>query len=245
MNTMKILSALAALSLSSCVSLTPPPLEKEAWADMGEGTSSYGFGSGWAFYGAEIQAAGTGGVLAGESGTDNTDLAPRYGGALKVNHFFTDDISVGLIAELRAFEADPISPLTATLTADPFETIHLLLSGRYWFDARGEDNRLKPFIGADIGYIPGVDFGSVRVDYPTFPSEYVDIEADGYYSAAAVVGASYLWNDHMSVDFGAFYEFPLTAGETELTFPNLGDATSRVEVAPEGLICFFGLTFYL
>ncbi len=241
----KILSALAALSLASCINLTPPPLEKEAWSDMGEGTSSYGVSSGWAFYGAEVQAAGTGGVLAGESGVDDTDLAPRYGGAFKVNHFFTDDISVGLVAELRSFEADPIAPLSATLTADPFETMHFLISGRYWLDPRGKENRMRPFVGMDLSYIPGVDFGSVRVDYPTFPTEYVDIDADGYYSASAVVGASYLWNDHMSVDFGAFYEFPLTAGGTELTFPNLGGATAEVEVAPEGLICFFGLSFYL
>ena len=41
------------------------------------------------------------------------------GGAFKASHFFTDDFSLGLVAELRSFEADPISPLSATLTPEP------------------------------------------------------------------------------------------------------------------------------
>ena len=243
----KITLAFAALLFASCASMPQPEaLTTEAWSDKGEGTSTYGFSSGWAFYGAEIQAAGTGGVLEGETGTDNTDLAPRYGGAFKASHFFTDDFSLGLVAELRSFEADPISPLSATLTAEPFETYHFLISSRYWLEPRGEENRLRPFIGCDLGYIPGVNFGSVDVSYPDpIPGEKVNIKADGYFNIAPVVGASYLWNDHMSVDMGAFYEFPITAGETELTFPALGGSTSRVEVAPEGLIFFFGLSFYM
>lgn len=241
----KLLPLLTTLILASCVNLTPPPLQREAWAGVGEGTTSYGVSSSWAFYDAEFQAAGTGGVLAGQSGVDTTDLTPRYGAGFKASHYFTDHVSVGLTAEVRSFEAGPVTPLAATLTVDSFETYHLQISGRYWLDPRGDQNRLRPFIGCDIGYVPDVNFGAVRVDYPTFPSEDIQIDSESYYTMAAVIGASYLWNDHMSVDFGAFYEFPLTPGEAEMSFSNLAGATADVEVAPEGIVCFFGLSFYL
>ena len=56
--------------------------------------------------------------------------------------------------------------------------------------------------------------------------------------------ASYLLKDNLSLDIGAFYEWALTPGEATLTLPNLGGAQSDVEVWPEGLILFFGMTYY-
>ena len=127
MITFKNMVLISALFLSSCASnLTDP------WAGIGKGSTTVGTSTGWAFYGAKVEAEGAGGVLAGETGTDDTDLTPNYGAALKVNRFITDDFSLGLVYELRNFDADPIAPLSAELTADAFTTHDFLLSGRYW-----------------------------------------------------------------------------------------------------------------
>ena len=240
----KILLAAALLgSLGACV--TPPTLEHSPWSQIGEGTTTVGVSSGWAFYGADIQAAGTSGVLEGEIGTDNVDLPPVMGGALKMGHFVADNVALGGIVEYRRFAPDPASPLSATLIPDEFDTIHWILTSRYFFEPFGAEDRFKPFVGVDFSYIDEVDFGPVEVDYPgSIPSESIDIKAGSYTTWALVAGASYLWNDHMTVDFGGFYEVTDKAGGTTLTFPNLGGATADVVVEPEGLILFGGVTFY-
>ena len=241
MITFKNMVLTSALFLSSCASdLTDP------WAGIGKGSTTVGTSTGWAFYGAEIEAEGTGGVLAGETGTDDPDLTPNYGAALKVNRFITDDFSLGLVYELRNFDADPIAPLSAELTADAFTTNHFLLSGRYWLSPKGDAGRWKPFVGLDLGYIPEVDFGAVDVNYPgAIPNEDVNIVGSSYWTLGVVAGASYMLKKGLSLDMGAFYEFALTPGEDTLTFPNLGNATADVEVWPEGLVIFGGLTWYL
>lgn len=237
-----LLLASSLLGLGACQA---PALQYPAWSQIGEGTTTVGASTGWAFYSAEMTAAGQTGVLTGETGTDNVDLTPRYGGALKGQYFISDNIALGAIVELRSFEPDPAMPLSAELLADPFDTIHWLATSRYFFEPMGEENRWKPFVGVDYAYINEVDFGSVQVNYPApFPSENINIKAGSYTTIALVGGASYLWNDTASLDFGAFYEWTDKAGEVTLTFPNLGGATADVSVEPEGLILFVGMTFY-
>ncbi len=230
------------LALGSCQA---PALQHPAWSQIGKGTATIGASTGWAFYSADMNAAGQTGVLTGETGTDNVDLTPRYGGALKGQYFVTDNLALGGIVELRSFDPDTASPLSADLVADSFETIHWIATSRYFFEAFGEENRWKPFVGVDYSYINEVDFGEVTVNYPApFPSEKVNIVAGSYTTIALVGGASYLWNDKATVDFGAFYEWTDKAGEVTLTFPNLGGATADVAVEPEGLILFAGVTLY-
>ena len=192
-----------------------------------------------------MSAAGQTGVLTGDTGTDNVDLTPRYGGALKGQYFLTDHFALGGIVELRSFEPDTASPLTADLVADPFDTVHWIGTSRYFFEPYGKDSRWKPFIGVDYSYIDQIDFGSVAVNYPApFPAENVDIVAGSYTTIALVAGTSFLWNDNMSIDMGGFYEWTDKASEVTLTFPNLGGATADVVTEPEGLILFMGATFY-
>ena len=241
MITPKKLALIGALILSSCASNMTDP-----WAGIGAGATTIGTSTGWAFYGAATEAEGTGGVLAGETGTDDTDLTPNYGAALKVNHFITDDFSLGLVYELRNFDADPVAPLSAELTPDAFTTHHFLLSSRYWLKPMGNDGRWKPFVGVDLGYIPEVNFGEVDVNYPgSIPNENVTIVGSSYWTLGLVAGASYMLLEGLSLDMGAFYEFALTPGEDTLVFPNLGNATADVEVWAEGLVLFGGLTWYL
>lgn len=237
-----LLGCAALFALGACQA---PQLQNSPWSQIGEGTNTVGMSSGWAFYSADMSAAGTSGVLAGETGTDNVALPPVVGGALKASHFVADNIALGGIVEYRRFDPDPASPLSATLLADEFDTVHWILTSRYFFEPFGAEDRWKPFVGVDFSYIDEVDFGSVTVDYPApFPDEDVSIKAGAYTTWAFVAGASYLWSDNMTVDFGGFYEVTDKAGETTLTFPNLGGATADVVVEPEGLILFAGLTFY-
>ncbi|MFT6042463.1 MAG: outer membrane protein W [Planctomycetota bacterium] len=235
-------SMTALLSLGACQT---PTLEHPAWSQIGKGSYTVGTSSGWAFYSADMSAAGKTGVLAGDTGTDTVGLTPRYGGALKAQYFLTDNFSLGGIVELRSFEPETASPLSAELEADPFDTIHWIGTSRYFFEPYGKDNRWKPFIGVDYSYIDEIDFGNVTVKYPApFPSEEVNIVGESYTTIALVAGTSFLWHDNISVDMGAFYEWTDRASEVTLTFPNLGGATADVVTEPEGLIFFMGATMY-
>ena len=241
-----ILAAGAVLALTSCQAL-----QDEPWARVRKGTKTVGLSTGWAIYSAEVEAEGKNGVLAPagipETGTDDTDLTARYGGALKTNYYLTDRFSIGGIVEFRSFDADPVSPLTAELEPDTFETLHFLLSARYWPDPIGETRRWRPFVGLDLGYIPNVEFDNVQVTYEAssgLPPETVQLEGEAYWTLAPVVGMSYLLRDNLSLELGGFYEFAFTPSEETLTLANLGGAQADVEVWPEGFIFFAGLTYY-
>lgn len=246
----RLLRSALLLALLGTTGCAIPELQHEPWSQTGKGTHQVGASTGWAFYGAEVHAKGKNGVLkpggVAEVGSDDTDLTPQYGGALKYSYFFTDHISVGGILELRSFEPDPVSPLSATLSTDDFQTTHLLLSGRYWFDPWERNPRFKPFVGVDLGYVPKVEFGDVTVAYPTstgIPNEMINVEGSSFWTLGAVAGASYLYKDNMTLDFGAFYEWTLNASKDTLTFSNLGNSQADVRVDPEGLIFFFGVSF--
>lgn len=239
----RMLALLPLALLASCTTL-----EKEPWADIGKGSHQLGVSTGWAVYQADVLAEGKSGVLKGQAGKDTVDLIPRFGAALKYSYYVTDHLALGGIAELRSFDPDgPIKPLSANLSAHPFETVHLILSSRWWFDPIKQAPRFKPFVGLDVAWVPEVDLGSVTVNYPPgsgIPSEKVKAKGSDYWTIAPVVGASYLLKDWWSLDFGAFYEFPLTQSEETLTFKNLGGAQSDVFVEPQGLIGFVGFSFF-
>jgi hypothetical protein len=245
------LLATLVLALSgACV--TPPELEHEPWSQIGKGTTYFGASSGWAFYGADVSAKGRSGVLAPggvpDTGSDSVDLIPRYGFALKGSHFITDNIALGGIFEYRSFDPDTVQPLSAELAPAPFETMHFLLSSRYFFPPLEEHPRLKPFVGLDIGYIPDVKFDEILVTYPAatgIPRDKVSATGSEYWTIAPVVGGTFLWKDNVTIDFGTFYEFPLTESEDTVAFPNLGGSEATVRVEPEGLILFAGMSFYL
>lgn len=242
-------SMTALLFLGACQA---PTLERPAWSQIGKDTFTVGASSGWAFYSADMTATGqAGGPLAGATGTDSVDLTPRYGGALKASYFLTDNFALGGIVELRSFDPDPASPLTAELVAEPFDTIHWIGTSRYYFEPYGKDDRWKPFVGVDYSYIDEIDFGPVTVNYDGgFPAaEEINIVGESYTTIAFVAGTSFLWQDNISVDMGAFYEWTDKASEVSLNFPNLtalglGDAAADVVTEPEGLILFMGATMY-
>jgi len=228
------------------------PLQHAPWSKVHKGTWNIGASTGWAFYNADVEAEGTSGVLKpggkAQTGSDNTDLTPRYGGALKANYFFADHHSIGVIAEMRRFKADSVSPLSAELQPDDFTTYHFLLSYRYWPNPFPGEMRLRPFFGLDLGYVPGVTFDNVEVTYPAstgIPSENVKVDGDAFFTVAPVAGLSYLLRDNLTFELGTFYEISYEPSQAELKLKNLGGATANVDVWPQGLIVFLGLTYYL
>ncbi|MFT7485629.1 MAG: outer membrane protein W [Candidatus Paceibacteria bacterium] len=242
-----LLPGLAALLLgaSSCATIEAGS-SGEPWESFGKGTTTVGVSTGWAFYGASAEAAGQTGVLEGDEGSDTTTLTPNYGGALSVRHMVTDHLSLGGIFEVRSFDPDSLSPLSAELEADDFETYHYILSSRYFFDGMGESGRWRPFVGLDLSYIPDVDLGEVTVTYPAssgLPQESVGVVGSDYWALAGVLGMSYQINDDWSFDTGAFYEYALTTSDASIEFQSLAGAQADMALRPEGLVLFGGLTF--
>ena len=240
-------SGLLALGLASCSS----PLLHEPWSQVGPGTNAFGLSSGWSLYRAEVEATGRSGALAPggvpEEGSDTSDLQPVFGAAGKWQHFVTDRFALGTILEVRRFDPEAASPLSATLEPDAFTTVHLLATSRYYFAPLASNARWRPFVGLDLGFVPEVDLEGVRVRYPSssgLPDETVDVSGDAYWTIAPVVGVSYLLSDRMSLELGGFYEWSLDPSEGRLRLANLGGAEADVEVWPEGLIVFAGLTWY-
>lgn len=240
--------ALALLSFSSCstVDKVKAGPSTEPWENFKRGTTTIGASTGWAFYGAKAAAAGQSGVLEGDYGTDTTTLTPNYGGALTLRHMVTDNFALGGIVELRSFSPDSLAPLSATLTAEDFETYHFILTSRYFFDGFGETKRWRPFVGIDLSYVPEVDLGNVRVDYPAgsgLPSETVNIVGSEYWAIAGVLGLSYQMTDNVSFDVGGFYEYAITTGDASVEFESLGGAQADMALRPQGFIVFLGLTY--
>ena len=234
-------------ALLALVASCQAPSVARPWSHVRAGAMNVGVSTGWADYEAEVAARGTSGALAGASGTDTSELGPRYGAALKFNYFVTDEFSIGGIAELRGFDPDPVSPLGAELVGEDFETLHLVGSLRWFGEPFEERRRLRPFYGLDVGWVPGVRLDDVRVDYDPLlmlPSERVSVEGDSFWTIAPVLGLSYLLARNLSLELGAFYEFPLSTSDESVTFTNLGGATADVEVEPQGLVGFVGLTWW-
>ncbi len=240
------------LAVLLCVTGGCAQLNDPAWANMTRGAHQVGVSTGWAFYEANVEAKGTSGVLqpggVSDVGDDTVDLEPQYGGALKYAYMLTDSFSLGGIIEYRSFDPDPVMPLTAELETEDFQTWHFILSSRYFFRPFLKAPRIRSFVGLDLSWIPEVNFSDVDVTYPAssgIPSEVLsDVTGSDFWTIAPVIGGQYLLSDHLTLDFGAFYEVPLTSSRESLRFENLGGATSDVNVEPEGLIVFIGISWY-
>lgn len=236
--------ALSALCLSSCTTLEHP-----AWSKVGKGTNELTVSSGWAIYEAEVSVEGQDGALAGESGSDTTDLEPNFGAGLRYSHFLTDNWSLGLLFEYRSFNADPVMPIAAEIDADDYESSHFILANRFYGNTFGEEDRWRLVGGIDLGYVPKVELDAT-VNYAPGVSEDISVEGDEYWTIGALVGLSYLMRDNLALSFGAFYEFPLDSSDDSVVLnvpvPGVGTVPSRLdaEVDPQGLIGYIGLSYF-
>ncbi|MFT7667463.1 MAG: outer membrane protein W [Planctomycetota bacterium] len=237
--------ALGLAILTSCASASYPAA-KEPWSEFGEGATVIGASTGWSFYQGKVKAAGKSGVLTGDSGSDTTTLTPNYGVALKMHHMLTDKFALGAIVEYRSFSPDSLKPLSATLTAEDFETLHLILSSRYFFDAFDTASRWRPLIGLDLSYVPEVDLGDVDVAYPastSLPNERVSIVGSEYWGLGGLAGLQYLISENTLFDIGLFYEYALSTSDATVSFQSLGGAQADMALRAQGLIFYFGLSY--
>lgn len=233
---------LSSLAFSSCATL-----QDEPWARTGAGTHTLTATTGWAFYEAEVELT----APDGSSGKDVSDLTPNYGAGAKYQYFLTDAYCLGLMYERRSFEADPIRPLSATLHPGDFETDHFILVNRYFFDPVGDSRRWRPFLGLDLGYVPGVDMDVTAAwsDLGPFADETQAAAASSYWTLGIAGGLSYLLADNLSLEFGGFYETALNKSEDTIVYENVPGPSSTVpfdaEIHSRGWITFLSLTWYL
>ncbi|MEZ5979206.1 MAG: hypothetical protein R3F34_13415 [Planctomycetota bacterium] len=240
--------AAALVALPSCAVFSQP-LEHEPWSTIGAGTQTVGVSSGWAVYEAKVELDDLDGTPALGSGSDTTDLVPVFGAALKYQYFFSPRFALGGIVERRTFDPDPVQPLASPIDGDDYTTYHFLLTSRFFTDPLGEDGRWKAFGGFDLGYIPKVDLDAT-VEYAPGFVERITLKGDEYFTIGAVAGLSYLVNDWMTFEMGAFYEWSIDPSEDVITL-NIPDGLGGTnanhvdgKVFPQGLIGFPGVTFY-
>jgi outer membrane protein W len=240
-----VLVAVCTMVLASCASMTPA-LEEPPFEEFSRGSTLIGVTTGWAHFRGKAKAAGQTGVLEGQTGTDTATLNANYGGAIKLQHLVTDNFALGGIFEVRSFSPDSLQPLNATLRAEDFETYHLALSGRYYFDSFDGARRLRPYLGLDLSYVPEVKLGEVSVDYPSssgFPSESQEVTGSDYWAIGGVGGVNYLLTDSLIFELGAFYEYAVTTSNATIAFDSLGGAQAELALRPQGLVVFGGLSY--
>ena len=81
-------------------------------------------------------------------------------------------------------------------------------------------------------------------------NERVALSGDSFFTLNPVIGGSYLMRDNLSMEFGAFYEFPLDSSDDSVVLnvpvPGVGIVPSQLdaEVYPDGFIGFVGLSYY-
>lgn len=243
--TASFLAALACSLVASCSS-TSAPLAPEPWSEFEEGHTLLGATAGWGSVQGKVRAAGKSGILTGESGADTTDLTVNYMGAVRLHRMLTDNFALGGLVEARSFDPDSLRPLSATMSAEDFETLHFALSSRYFLDAFEGSSRWRPYFGLDLAYVPEVDLGSVDVTYSPgsgIPGEQVNISTSDFWTLTGVAGLHYLVSDDWVLEMGAQYEYALTTADSTVTFQNLGGAQADLSLRTQGLIAFFGLTY--
>ena len=183
--------------------------------------------------------------------TDQGDIEGRFGLALRAEHYLTDALTAMLGVAYRRFDVDGLDPIRDPLVEIQIDTIDLLqyYAGlRYAFPPFGSSRRWRPFLQANVAYLPAVDVGySVRFSEILGLSDLeVEGEGDGFWTAGLAGGVQYHWRPRWLLEFGAVHEWTLADMDADLSFEV---ATSTIpfeaELESEGFVFFWGLTFVL
>ncbi len=220
-----------------------------------------GASTGWAFVEADVDLENGTGPLANpllggtDVGSSTTDLDPVFGMGIKYYHYLTNNWLVGAIYEYRIFDPESTRPLSADVDIDDFGTHHFILDGRYQFDPVDRAKRLRPFVGVQLGYVPGIDADG-KVSYGPVGSlglpattEDINLDGDHFFTLGFTAGASYLIREGVTFDFGGFYEYALNPTEDELvlnpysTPPLDGESRYDGELLESGLYLTAGLSW--
>lgn len=244
------LAGLAAPGLVSC-----SMIHKDiAWPEDMTGKNLVGVSSGWAFAEATVSLENGEGPIAGppnDGGKSTTDLDPVFGMGIKYFRYLTNNFLLGAILEHRIFDPESTRPLSADVDLDDFGTTHLIVEARYQLDPIDEANRLRPFAGVQLGFVPEVKADGVA-RYAANPgaglpavTEEISVEGTEFFTLGFVAGASYLIQEGLTADFGAFYEYSLNATKDQLVLNPYGgdDTTYDGELYESGIYLTFGLTW--
>ena len=137
---------------------------------------------------------------------------------------------------------------------DDFGTTHLIVEARYQLDPIDSANRLRPFAGVQLGFVPEVKAdGVARYGANAFSpavTEEISLEGTEFFTLGFVAGASYLIQEGLTADFGAFYEYALSPTKDQLVLdpypgvPGFEDpSTYDGELTESGVYLTFGLTW--
>lgn len=251
------LLSLGSLGFTSCAVIQKDIQFEEDFT----GKNTFGISTGWAFVEADVDLSdGTGPlanpVLGGSDvGSSSTDLDPVFGLGLKYFRYITNNWVLGFIYEYRIFDPESTRPLNADVDIDDFGTNHFIIDGRYQFDPVDRAKRLRPFVGVQLGYVPGIDAdGTVSYEPVSalgLPAtqEKINLNGDGFFTLGFVAGASYLIRENMTFDVGAFYEYALSPTEDVLVLdpydvPPLDQPSSyNGELLESGLYLTFGVSW--
>ena len=254
------LAGLAAPGLVSC-SMTSIIHEDIAFPEDMTGKSMVGVSSGWAFAQANVTLENGSGPLANpvlggsDVGKSTTDLEPIFGMGVKYFRYLTNNFALGAIVEHRIFDPEVTRPLSADVDIDAFGTTHLVVEARYQLDPIDSANRLRPFAGVQLGYVPEVSadgvarYGAAPFSPPV--NEEISLEGTSFFTLGFVAGASYLIQKGLTFDFGAFYEYALEPTKDQLvlnpypTVPGFDTPTTYDgELLESGLYLTFGLSWF-
>lgn len=252
-----------ALPLAALFSFTSCALIQEdiQFEDDFTGKNVFAVSSGWAFVEAAVDLENGTGPLADPSiggsdvGDSRADLEPVFGLGLRYSHYITHNWLIGLLYEYRIFDPESTRPLSADVDIDDFGTHHFILDTRYQFDTVDKAKRLRPYVGVQLGFVPGIDAdGTVSyeaVNSLGLPatSERINLDGDSFFTLGFVAGASYLIRENMTFDFGAFYEYALNPTSDQLVLdpydvPPLDQpSTYDGELLERGLYLAFGVSW--
>jgi len=248
--------ALAGLTAPGLVSCSM--IHKDiAWPEDMTGKNLVGVSSGWAFAEATVKLENGEGGLAtppNDVGKSSTDLDPVFGMGIKYFRYLTNNFLLGAILEHRIFDPEPTRPLSADVDLDDFGTTHLIVEARYQLDPIDEANRLRPFAGVQLGFVPEVKAdGVARYGANPFSgpvTEEISLEGTEFFTLGFVAGASYLIQEGLTADFGAFYEYSLNPTKDQLVldpYPGVPGfetpSTYDGELFESGVYLTFGLTW--
>lgn len=234
-----IASMLVALSSASCATL-----EREPWAKTGQGEHSLTLLTGTTVYEADVEVSGLDGPIAGATDSAETTLDPEFGMQLEYGYFLVDDISIGAIAGVRRFDPDSVELLGVDFDPDAFTTSHFFLASRWFLPAFGDEQRWRPYVGLDLGYVPEVSFDA-RVDYGGGFTQEVEYDGDAYWKVVFRAALACLLTDRLSVEVGSQYELPLDSSDATITLdiPGAGSSNVAGEIEPAGFVLFVALSY--